>query len=109
MNTGREFELHPEAAQDITDLWEYIASDSPQAARRMREEILEAICNLVPFPHQGHRRPDLTSRPLRFKRVRDYLIAYAPDESPLWVIAVMHGCRSPRVMAAILRGRQERV
>ena len=40
-------------------------------------------------------------------RVRDYLIAYAPDEKPLWVIAVMHGHRSPRVMAAILRGREE--
>jgi hypothetical protein len=53
-------------------------------------------------------RPDLTNRPLRFVRVRDYLIAYAPDEKPLWVIAVMHGHRSPRVIAAILRGREER-
>lgn len=101
------FELHPEAAQDITDIWEYIASDNPLAARRVREDILEAIRNLVHFPHQGHRRPDLTARPLRFIRVYDYLIAYAPDESPLWVIAVLHGKRDPRVMAAILRGREE--
>jgi hypothetical protein len=35
--------------------------------------------------------------------VREYLIAYAPDEKPQWVVAVMHGRRSPRVMAAILR------
>jgi hypothetical protein len=41
---------------------------------------------------------------LRFKRVPDYLIAYAPDESPLWVVAVIHGHRDPRIMAAILRG-----
>ncbi len=27
------------------------------------------------------------------------------DNQPLWVVAVMHGRRSPRVMAAILRGR----
>jgi hypothetical protein len=38
--------------------------------------------------------------------VREYLIAYVPDEKPLWVIAVMHGHRNPRVMAAILRGRE---
>jgi hypothetical protein len=38
--------------------------------------------------------------------VRDYLIAYAPDESPLWVVAVLHGRRNPRVMAAILLGRE---
>jgi plasmid stabilization system protein ParE len=68
-------------------------------------EIFDAIRRLVPFPHQGHRRPNLTSRPLRFTVVREYLIAYAPDEKPLWVVAVIHGHRSPRVMAAILRGR----
>ena len=32
------------------------------------------------FHVKGHRRSDLASRPLRFRRVRDYLIAYAPDE-----------------------------
>jgi antitoxin ParD1/3/4/toxin ParE1/3/4 len=98
------FRLHPEAARDIAGIWEHLAADSLQAARRVREEILQT--NLAPFPHQGNRRTDLTSRPLRFARVRDYLIAYAPDEKPLWVIAVMHGHRSPRVMAAILRGRE---
>jgi toxin ParE1/3/4 len=103
---ARGFDLHPLAAQDITDIWTFIANDSPQAARHVREQILDAIRRLVPFPHQGHRRPDLTSRPLRFIVVHEYLIAYAPDEKPLWVIAVMHGHRSPRVMAAILRGRE---
>jgi antitoxin ParD1/3/4/toxin ParE1/3/4 len=106
MATERRFALHPLAAQDITDIWEFIAEDSPQAARRVREELLAAIRALAPFPHVGHRRPDLTGRPLRFIVVRQYLIAYAPAEKPLWVVAVMHGRRSPRVMAAILRGRE---
>ena len=43
MNTRRGFELHPEAAQDITDIWEYIAGDNPQAAGRVREDIQETI------------------------------------------------------------------
>lgn len=72
----------------------------------MIAEIVAAIDALVPFPNVGHKRPDLTSRPLRFIPVREYLIAYAPDEKPLWVVAVMHGRRSPRVMAAILRARE---
>jgi plasmid stabilization system protein ParE len=103
---ARGFDLHPLAAQDITDIWTFIAQDSPQAAGRVREEILAAIRGLVPFPRRGHKRPDLTSRPLRFTIVRQYLIAYAPDEKPLWVVAVMHGRRSPRVMGAIMRGRE---
>ena len=98
--------LHPAAFADLDEIWEFIAQDDIEAADRVIAEILEAIRTLVNFPHQGTRRPDLTSQPLRFKHVRDYLIVYAPDEKPLWVIAAIHARRSPRVMAAILRGRE---
>ena len=94
------------AAQDISDILDYIAADNPLAAHRVREEIYSAIRAVVSFPGTGHTRPDLTSEPLRFIVVREYLIAYAPDEKPLWIIAVMHGRRNPRMMAAILRGRE---
>lgn len=102
-----EYAFHPEAFADLDEIWEYIAEDNIDAADRVITEVFEAIRKLVPFPERGHRRPDLTSRPLRFIRVYDYLVAYAPEESPLWVIAVLHGKRNPRVMAAILRGREE--
>ena len=104
MSSG--FALHPEAYADLEDVRGYIAYDSPDAADRVITEIYRAVRVLVPFPDQGHRRPDLTSRPLRFISVHNYLLAYAPHEKPLWVIAVMHGRRSPRVMAAILRARE---
>jgi len=102
--TGYDF--HPEAFLDLDEIWEFIAEDSLGAADKVIADILAALDALVQFPHQGYRRSDLTSRPLRFKRVYDYLIAYAPDERPLWVVAVIHGNRNPRVMAAILRGRE---
>jgi plasmid stabilization system protein ParE len=70
-------------------------------------DIFDALRTLVTSPHIGHRRPDLTDRPLRFKLVRDHLVAYAPDDSPLWVVAVLHGRRNPRVIADILRGPEE--
>jgi plasmid stabilization system protein ParE len=103
MSSG--YALHPEAFADLDELRDYIGRESPDAADRVMSEIFDAIRGLVPFPHQGHRRPDLSTRPLRFTLVREYLIAYAPEENPLWVIAVMHGRRNPRIMAAILRGR----
>lgn len=56
----------------------------------MIDKIVATTEALVPFPSQGHRRPDLTSRPLRFTTAGNYLIAYAPDEKPLWVIASCH-------------------
>ncbi len=106
MSADQGFVLHPGAVQDITEIWEYIAADSPSAAQRVREEILDAIRGLVPFPHQGHFRADLTSRPLRFQTVRGYLIVYAPDVKPMVVIAILHGRRNPRLLAATLGGRK---
>jgi len=100
------FVLHPEAYTDLDGIWEYIAAENLDAADRLIAEIFETIENLVPFPYQGHNRPDLTARPLRFHPVRDFVIAYAPDEKPLVVIAVLHGRRNPRVIAALLRERE---
>jgi plasmid stabilization system protein ParE len=98
--------LHPEAYNDLDGIWEFIAEDNLDAADRVREEIYEAIRKLLPFPYQGHRRPDLTSRPLRFIAVYEYPIAFAPDENPLLVLAVLHGRRNPKVIASILRSRK---
>jgi plasmid stabilization system protein ParE len=47
---GPGFELHPLAARDITEIWEFIAEDNAAAASRVREDILKAILLLVPFP-----------------------------------------------------------
>ena len=71
----------------------------PDAADRMVTEIFDGIRALIPFPQQGYRRPNLTSRPtrapFRFQLVREYVVAYAPDKRPLWIVAVFHGRRSP--------------
>ena len=102
--TGYDF--HSEAALDLEEIWDFIARDNPDAADKVVAEILGCLDQLVRFPNLGRQRPDLTSRPLRFSLVREYLIAYAPEERPLWVVAVVHGRRSPRVIAAILRSRE---
>jgi plasmid stabilization system protein ParE len=59
--TGYAF--HPEARIDLDEIHDYIAGDSPDAADSVIGHVLAAIRALIPFPHQGHRRPDLTSRP----------------------------------------------
>jgi toxin ParE1/3/4 len=100
------FVLHPLAYTDLEEIWEFIAADSLDAADGVVDEIDEVIRSLVRFPGQGHKRVDLTARPLLFQSVRNYLIAYIPDASPLVVIAIVHGRRSPRTIASLLRGRE---
>jgi len=79
-----DFLFHPEAEGDLDEIWEYIAAHNIEAADRVADEIEDRVRALAAFPREGFRRPDLTSRPLRFVLVRDYLIAYAPDAKPLW-------------------------
>ncbi len=100
------FVLHPDAYADLVEIWDYIATENLDAADRVRDEIFEAMENFVAFPEHGHLRPDLTSRPLRFHPVRDFLITYAPAENPIVVIGNIHGRRNPRVIAAMLRARE---
>lgn len=100
------FALHPEAYGDIDKIRAYIAEDSPDTADRMVNEIFDRLQLLPQFPEQGFRRPRITALPLRFLTVREYLIVYAPGKTPLWVLAVIHGRRNPRAIAAILRGRE---
>ena len=65
--TGYGF--HPEARLDLDEIWEFIRADNLDTADRVIAEILSSIRALVPFPDQGHKRPDLTSRPLRNVRM----------------------------------------
>ena len=92
------YRLHPEAYNDIDEIRAYIAEGSPDAADRFVTTIFDRIRGLVAFPHEVYRRPNLTPRPLRFALAHEYVIAYAPETTPMCVLAVFHGPRSPRVM-----------
>jgi plasmid stabilization system protein ParE len=101
------YDFHPDAFADLDEIWEYNADDNIDAADRVVAEIHSTLTLLAGSPQIGHRRPDLTTRPLRFHVARDeYLIAYAPEEKPLCIMAILHGRRNPRLMAAILRERR---
>jgi plasmid stabilization system protein ParE len=99
--------FHPEASTDLDEIWEYIAEDNIDAVDGILADVYSTLTTLAASPHIGHRRPDLTTRPLRFHVVRDqYLIAYAPDGEAALGRGGFYGGRNPRLMAAILRNRQ---
>jgi antitoxin ParD1/3/4/toxin ParE1/3/4 len=87
------FQLSPEAAQDIAEIWAYIAGDSMQAARRVRLELLAACRRLAQHPGIGHRRQDLTDKPVLFFPVYSFLIIYNPATQPLEIVCVLHGAQ----------------
>ena len=87
------FVLVPAAKNDLLEIIEYIADDSPDAASKVLDRFEEALELLVENPEMGHYREDLTGRPIRFFPVYSYLIIYMADTHPLQVVRVLSGTR----------------
>lgn len=100
------YALHPETENDIDEIWEFIAAQSPDNADAVREALYDMFAVLASEPGMGHYRFDLTKkRQMRFMSVHNYLIAYSSDEKPLWILAVLYGGRSPKLLSRILQER----
>ena len=89
----KRFQLSPEAASDIREIWTYIAANSVRAARKLRLELFDACQRLAENPRIGHKRDDLTDQPILFWPVGSYLIVYDPQAKPLSIVRVVHGAR----------------
>ena len=82
-----------EAETQLLEILDHLADDSESAAVRVRDAVYDAVGKLAESPGIGHRRQDLTDRPLKFWSVFSYLVAYDPESRPLTIIAVLHGAR----------------
>jgi plasmid stabilization system protein ParE len=88
------FVLTPAARADLAEIAAYIHDHgSPEAAKRVGEELRRAMRRLAELPRMGHLRNDLADESLRVWSVYSYLIFYRPDSIPLQIIRVLHGSR----------------
>jgi len=86
--------LGSDAVLDLEDIWDYIASDSIDAADRWIAKLLDAFEDIARMPSIGHRREDLTDYPVRFWTVGAYLIVYhARPSQRVEIVAVTQGSR----------------
>lgn len=90
----RGYVLSPEAQQDVAYVRKhYTAEGGARVARYVLAEITRAFRFLAETPGAGHRRPDLTSEPVRFWPVFSFLIVYDPAMQPIGIARVLHGSR----------------
>lgn len=87
------YRLTPHAEENVETICAFIADDSVDAALRVLDSLEGAFEQLAETPDLGHRREDLTDRPVKFWRVYSYLVVYDPTSIPLTIIAALHGAR----------------
>jgi plasmid stabilization system protein ParE len=94
----RSVSLTAAAQQDIHQIAQYIARDSPRSAERFEEEFVVAIDRIREFPGMGHRRAGLPSSLLLMRvssRFRRYLILYRVLDNATrgQIVRVLHAAR----------------
>jgi toxin ParE1/3/4 len=85
-------EWRPLAEQDLAEIVQYIAADSPRAAYDVHDRIRDRVGNLSKHPKLG--------RPGRVKATRElvvtgtpFLVAYRIEGEIVTILRVLHGAR----------------
>jgi len=82
----------PEAAEDLLEIWQYIADENEAAADKLLTEIDTASKMLAQNPKAGRERPELVPRLLSFP-VGRYILFYRPTDDGVEIVRVLHGSR----------------
>ena len=97
-----EYELSPEAREEVWEIWSYIARDDEESADKWILSLLEAFDLLARNPHIGHTRKDLTDSELLFWPVERYLVLYRLAGENIEIAAVTQGSRDiPPICASV--------
>jgi plasmid stabilization system protein ParE len=89
----------PRARRELYEILDFISERSPAGARRVRYAISRSMERIASTPGLGHRREDLTDRPVRFWSVMGrYTLIYREGEPVEFIHVVGPG----RDLAAIL-------
>jgi plasmid stabilization system protein ParE len=87
--------LTPTAQADLVAIRDYYLEEAgSRIARQMLVEFVEAFRLLGRTPGAGHKREDLAEdRPVLFWPMRDFLIIYKRDTSPIQIVTIARGTR----------------
>ena len=82
----------PQAQAELDDIFDYIADDDPDAARRMSRRFDDAFRLLARNPKLGRDHSRLLLHARSFT-LGSYLIFYSPTEDTVEILRVIHGAR----------------
>ncbi|HYX16071.1 MAG TPA: type II toxin-antitoxin system RelE/ParE family toxin [Nostoc sp.] len=84
------FRISTQAAQDIENIWKYVAPNNLKAANKLFDTLRESFPKLAKFPQLGRERSELAPF-LRSFSVKNYLIFYRPIDEGIEIVRILHG------------------
>ena len=83
----------PRARLNLAEIFEYIATDSPEHAAWLVSEIIMIAGQLAQFPESGHIIAKYSNSNLRERIYQKYRIAYPIKAEVVEVLAIRHVAR----------------
>ena len=84
--------ISEQATHDLTDIWLYIANDSPQAADKFLDAILKQCRLFCTSPEMGRQRDELLPG-IRSFSIKRYIIFYRVIRDAVEVVRVLSAYR----------------
>ena len=87
--------FQPEARLQLRRIRDYIAQDSPAAAKRVVQRLHDQATSLRAFPQRGRMVPEYTDPRIRELIVGNYRLIYlwVADENLVRILTVYHGAQ----------------
>jgi toxin ParE1/3/4 len=83
------------ALDDLREIHDFIARDSPRAAEALVERIFSASERLTAFPLSGRLVPEFPGSGYRELLVGNCRVQYRVADTTIWIATVVHGMRLP--------------
>ena len=81
------------AGNDLEEIWEYVAQENPDAARKLIKEITNKFKFLRDHPQIGREQNTLLGT-LRSFPVKNYIILYQPHDDGIEILRILHAARN---------------
>jgi toxin ParE1/3/4 len=90
----KRYRIASAARDDMKHISRYLAVErqSPEGAKRLREQFFEAFRLLAKNPFLGQACPEFGEN-LRVSPVGNYVVLYVPQENGIDILQVAHGAR----------------
>lgn len=79
------------ALSDLEEIAEYIALDSPVAAKKLVQKVFQKLERLEQHPHSGRKPPELKKTSYREVIVDPCRIFYRADNKDIYIMYVIRG------------------
>ncbi len=90
---AESYSLSNQALHDLQDIWLYIATNNPTAADKVEADLYKTFDKLTQHPNIGHKRSDLTDKPVLFWNIHTYQVVYTYTEKSLYILRILSGYR----------------